>query len=94
MLNGGGFHQHPEVLVDRPLLGVDRLRDAAQKYHRSGDVLASPSELWGTVPSVRDVELDLAGVTPGVAHRITLAWRDVLRRVRWRKWRLVLPPLS
>jgi len=82
LLNGGGFHQRPEVLVDHLLLGVDGLGKATQKHHRSGDVLASPSELWGIVPPVHDVTLDLAGVTPSVAHRVT------------RMWRLTLPPLS
>ena len=50
LLNGDGFHQRLEVPVDRLLLGVDRLWKATQKHHRSGDVLASPSELWGIVP--------------------------------------------
>ena len=51
LLNGGGFYQRPEVLVDRPLLGVYGLKNAAQKHCRNGDVLASPSELWGSFPS-------------------------------------------
>ena len=70
-MNGGGFHQCPEVLVDHPLLGVDGLGNTAQKHCRSNDVLASPSELWGIVPPIHDVTLDLAGATPGVASQVT-----------------------
>ena len=94
LLNGGGFYQHPEVPVDRLLLGVDRLWKAAQKHHRSGDVLASPSELWGIVPSIHDVALDLVGATLGAARWVTCTGRSVLRRARRRRWWLVLPPLS
>ena len=72
-MNGGGFHQPPEVPVDRPLLGVNRLGNATQKHRRSGDVLASPSELWGIVPLVDNVALDLAGATLGAA-RWLCAW--------------------
>ena len=68
LLNGGGFYQHPEVPVDRPLLGVDGLGNAAQKHCRSSNVLASPSELWGIVPLVHDVASDLAGATLGAAR--------------------------
>ena len=64
-MNDGGFHQRPEVLVDCLLLGVDRIEKAMQKHRRSGDVLANPSELWGIVPPIDDVALNLAGVTPG-----------------------------
>ena len=71
LLNGVGFHQRPEVPVDPLLLGVDRLWKATQKHHRSGDVLAGPSELWGIVASMHNVELDLAGTTPGAARRVT-----------------------
>ena len=63
LLNSGGFHQRPEVPVDRPLLGVDGLGNATQKHCRSGDVLVSPSKLWGIVPLVHDVALNLAGMT-------------------------------
>ena len=68
LLNDGGFYQHPEVPVDRPLLGVDGLGNAAQKHCHNGDVLASSSELWGVVPLVHYFTLDLAGVTPGAAR--------------------------
>ena len=78
LLNGDGFHQRPEVLVDRLFLGVIRLGKAAQKHRRSGDVLANPSELWGVVPPINDVALDLAGATPGAAHWVTHAWHSVL----------------
>ena len=94
LLDGGGFHQPPEVPVDRLLLRVIRLGKAVQKHRRSGDVLASPRELWGIVSSIHDVALDLAGATPGASRRVTRAWRYVLRRARRRKWRLVLSPLS
>ena len=50
LLNGGGFYQCLEVPVDRQLLGVDGLGNAAQKHCRGGDVLASPSKLWGSFP--------------------------------------------
>ena len=62
--------------MDHLLLGVDGLGKATQKHHRSGDVLASPSELWGIVPPVHDVTLDLAGVTPSTARRVTHTWRS------------------
>ena len=51
LLNGGGFHQCPEVPVDRLFLGVVWLGKAAQKHYRGGDVLASPSKLWGSFTS-------------------------------------------
>ena len=82
LLNGGGFHQYPKVPVDRLFLGVVRLRKAAQKHCRSSDVLANPSELWGIIPPVHDVALDLTGVTPAAAGRVLRAWRSVLRRAR------------
>ena len=94
LLNGGGFHQHLEVPVDRPLLGVDGLRNAAQKHRRSGNVLACPSELWGIVPLIHDVALDLTGTHPSAARRVMHVWRDMLRQARRRRWRLVLPNLS
>ena len=78
LLNGGGLHQRLEVPVDCPLLRVDRLEDAAQKHRGSGDVLASPGELWGIVPPVHDVALDLAGATSGDARRVTCVGRSVL----------------
>ena len=93
-MNGGGFYQHLEVLVDRPLMGVDELENATQKHCRINDVLASLSELWEIVPLVHDVVLDLAGVTPGAAHRVMRMGRNALYRAcRHRRW-LVLPPLS
>ena len=52
LLNGSGFHQRPEVLVDRLLLGINRLGKATQKHRHSSDVLASPSKLWGTIPFI------------------------------------------
>ena len=70
-MNGGGFHQCSEVLVDRLFLGVIRLEKATQKHCRDDDVLVGPSELWGVVPPVHDVALDLEGVTPSIAHRVT-----------------------
>ena len=93
-MNGDGFYQRPEVLVDRPLLGVYGLKNAAQKHCRSGDVLASPSKLWGVIPLVHDIALDLAGTTPSAAHRVTRMGRNVLHRACRRRQRLILPPLS
>ena len=90
LLNGDDFYQHPEVPVDRLLLGVDGLRNTAQKHCRGSDVLASLSELWGIVPLIHDVVLDLAGAT-GWAMRMG---RNVLYRARRCRRRLVLPPLS
>ena len=80
--------------MDRLLLGVDRLGKATQKHCRHGDVLASSGELWGIVPLIHDVALDLTGATAGAARRVTRARRSVLHRACWRRWRLVLPPLS
>ena len=77
-MNGGGFYQCPKVPVDRLFLGVVQLGKAAQKHHHSGDVLASPSELWGIVPLVDNVALDLAGATLGAARRVTRMGRNVL----------------
>ena len=47
---------------------VDGLGNTMQKHCRSDDVLASLSELWGVVPLIYDVTLDLAGATLGTAH--------------------------
>ena len=94
LLNGGGFHQCPKVLVDRLFLGVVRLGKATQKHRYGGDVLASLSELWEIVPLINDVALNLAGVTPGAAHRVTFTGCNVLHRARWRRGWLVQPPLS
>ena len=84
LLNGGGLHQRPEVPVDRLLLWVDRLRKAAQKHRCRGDVLTIPSELWGIVPPVDDVALNLAGATSGVARRVMCTGQIVECRARWR----------
>ena len=94
MLIGGGFYQHLDVSVDHLLMGVDGLGNAAQKHCRSNDVLASPSELWGIIPLVHDVVLDLAGATPGATRQVMCLGRSVLHRARRRRWLLVLPPLS
>jgi len=77
-LNGNGFYQRPVVLVDRPLLGVDGLGNAAQKHCYSSDVLASPSELWDIIPLVHDVLLDLTGATLGATHQAMRMGRNVL----------------
>ena len=79
LLNGGGFHKRLEVPADCMLLGVNMIRKAMQKHRRSGDVLASPSELWRIVPPIHDVALDLAGVTPGAARWVMRARRNALR---------------
>ena len=50
LLNGSGFHQGPEVPVDRLFLWVVRLGKAAKEHRRRGDVLASLSKLWGIIP--------------------------------------------
>lgn len=55
LLNGGCLHQRPEVPVDRLLLGVGRLGEAAQKHLRGSDVPADPTKLRGIVPSSQDV---------------------------------------
>ena len=80
LLNGDGFHPHPEVSVDHLLLGVDRLWKATQKHRRSGDVLASLSELWGIIPPVHDVALDLAGATTDAPRWVSRMGRSVLHR--------------
>ena len=58
LLNGGGLHQRLEVPVDRLLLGVGKLREAAQKHRRNSDVLASQSKLRGVITSVQYVMLE------------------------------------
>ena len=80
--------------MDRLLLWVDRLGKAARKHCRHGDVLAGPSELWGIVPPIHDVALDLAGASLGAAHWVTREWRSVLCQACRCRWRLVLLPLS
>ena len=65
-----------------------------QKHCRSSDVLASPSELWDIIPIIHDVVFDLMGATPGATRRVMRTGRNVLYRLRWRRRRLVLPPLS
>ena len=79
--------------MDRLFLGVVRLGKAAQKHCRSGDVLASPSELWGVIPLNHDVALDLAGMTLSAAHRVMCMGHDVLHRACQHRWWLVLLPL-
>ena len=91
-MNGGGFYQNPEVPVDLRLLGVDRLGNAAQKHHRSGNVLAGPSKLWGIVPLIHDVVLDLASAAPGATRRVMRMRCNVLHQMRWRRRQLVLSP--
>ena len=74
--------------------GVGRLGVAAQKHHRSSDVLASPSKLKWVVLSVQYVTLELTGMTPSAACRVMRMWRSVLHRAHQRRWQLALPPLS
>ena len=80
--------------MDRLFLGVIRLKKAAQKHCRSGDVLIGPSKLWGIVPPIHGVVLDPMGATLGAAHRSTRTGRSVVHRACRRRWRLVLPLLS
>ena len=75
-MNGGDFYQNLEVPVDLPLLGVDGLENATQKHRRSNNVLAGPSELWGIIPLIHDVVLDLAGA----ARRVMRMGRNVLHQ--------------
>ena len=79
--------------MDSMFLGVGWLREATQKHCHSSDVLVSSSELWGIIPPVHDVALDLADVTLSTAHRFMRMGRNVLHRARRCRWRLVLPPL-
>jgi len=80
--------------VDSLFLGVVRLRKSTPKHCRGGDVLASLSELWGIIPPIHDVALDLASVTLGDIHWVTHMGRSVVRRVRLCRSCLVPPPLS
>ena len=82
-MNGGGFHQCPEVLVDHLFLGVVRLRKAVQKHYHSGDVLIGLSELWRIVPPIHGVALDAMGATPGVACRFMHTEHSLGRKARW-----------
>ena len=79
--NGGGFYQNPEVPVDLSLPGVDGLGNAVQKHRRSGNVLAGPSELWGIIPLIHDVVLDLASVASGATRRVMCMQRNVLHQM-------------
>ena len=73
--------------MDHLFLGIVRLRKAAQKHCRSGDVLIGPSELWGIVPPIHGVVLDPTGATPGTARWFMRIERSVVRRARWRsRW--------
>ena len=80
--------------MDRMFLRVVRLGKTAQEHCRNGDVLIGPSKLWGIVPPIHGVALDPTGVTPGAARRSMRTGRSVVRRVRWRSWRLMQPLLS
>ena len=80
--------------MDRLFLGVVRLGKATQKHCRNGDDLVSPRELWGIVPPIHDVALDLADTTPGATHRFMCMGRSVVRQARQCRWRLVLSSLS
>ena len=85
LLNHGGFYPNPEVPVDLPLQGVDGLENAAQKHCRSGNVLASLSELWEIVPLIHDVVLVLTGVALGTTRRVIRMGHNMLHRARWRR---------
>ena len=80
--------------MDRLFLWVDGLGKATQKHRRRGDVLTSPSELWGIVLSVDDVALNLGGTTPSTTQRVTCTGHIMVCRAHRRRWRLVLLPLS
>ena len=66
--------------MDCLFLGVGRLGEVAQKHLRSSDVLASPSKLRGVIPSVQYVTLDLTGMIPSAARRVTRMWCCVMHR--------------
>jgi hypothetical protein len=80
--------------VDCLFLWVDKLEKAMQEHHCRGDVLSSPSELWGVIPPINDVALDLASVTLGAAHWVMRMRHSLMHRAHQRRWWLVLPPLS
>ena len=80
--------------MDHLFMRVVRLGQAAQKHCRGGDVLIGPSKLWGIVPLIHGVALDLTGVTPGAARLSMRTGRSVVRRACWRSWWLVHPLLS
>ena len=93
LLNGGGLHQCPEVLVDRPFARVVWLEQAAQEHCRGSNVLTGLSELRGIGPPNRGVALDLTGVTPSAVCRSMRMERSVVRRARWcSQW--LMRPLS
>ena len=80
--------------MSRLFLRVVRLRKAAQKYCRSGDVLIGLSELWGIVPPIHGVALDPTGTTPGAARRSMRMGRSVVHQAHWRSQWLVQQLLS
>ena len=80
--------------MDRLFMRVVWLGQATQKHCRGGDVLVRPSKVWGIVPPIHGVVLDLTGVTPGVARRSMRMGHSVVRRARWRSWWLMQPLLS
>ena len=80
--------------MDRLFLWVVRLGEAAQKQCHGGDVLIGLSELWGIVPPVHGVVLDLMGATLGAARRSTCMGHNVVRRGCWRSRWLMQPLLS
>ena len=65
--------------MDHLFLGVIRLGKAAQKHCRSSDVLIGPSELWGIVPPIHGVVLDLTGAPPGATRWSMRTGRSVVR---------------
>ena len=80
--------------MDRLFLRVVRLGKAAYKHCCSGDVLISPSELWGIIPPIHWVALDLTGMTPGAARWFMCTGHSVVRWERWRSRWLVRSLLS
>ena len=57
---------------------VVQLRQAVQKHCHSGNVLTSPSELWGIVPPIHGVALNLTGTTLGAVHQSMRMGRSVV----------------
>ena len=77
--------------MDRLFMRVVQLGQAAQKHCRDGDVLIGPSELWGIVPPIHGVVLDLTGAPLGTAHRSMHAGHSVGHQASRRSWWLMQP---
>ena len=68
--------------MDRLFARVVRLKQAAQEHCHDGNVLTSPSELWGVSPPNRGIAMGLTGTTSSAVRRSMRMGRSVVHRAR------------